>query len=61
MSALHDGESASITGLPDSSVCTFYGSYEAESGETKSLDPIQCIMGQNISESIFFLLYMYVA
>ena len=40
---------SSISGLPDDTICTFYGSYQLQTSEVVDFEPVQCIMNHPLS------------
>ena len=36
----------SISGLPDDTICSFYGSYQLQTSEVVDFEPVQCIMNR---------------
>ena len=42
---LESGNS-SISGLPDDTICSFYGSYQLQTSEVVDFEPVQCIMNR---------------
>ena len=39
---------ATVDGIPNSAICTFYGYYQDSDGEMRPIDPVQCVMGQDV-------------
>ena len=37
---------SSISGLPDDTICSFYGSYQLQTSEVVDFEPVQCIMNR---------------
>ena len=39
---------ATVDGIPNGAICTFYGYYQDSDGEMRPIDPVQCVMGQDV-------------